>query len=323
MFKRYISLHAGFTLFLLLIFPLQGQAAEGRQALLVIPGLVDSRPSPNFLSVIHTAVSSLDKTENILRIHIISDDTLSSKYAKIILHSYGFTIAQVDILDSIQALKLDKESLLDIYGRPSAQVRDYLRSKGVGFRLVAEKSSALLKNTPEEIKTFDTIIIVLGTGPLDETTPSLDMVQRVETAMKVLDKNPHSLLLFSGGKTAGPISEAKMMLLIAYARGVSPSSIILEEDSLTTIENARFSAKIVGRLSSKRCILVSRPTHLKRALPIFGKYPEFKEIQVEPSYISKEEITRNFEEYLAYNKSKRVCQLLDKILREYRDLEAQ
>ena len=321
MLKKYISRQAVLTLFLLLIFSVHGEAAKIKQALLVVHELVAAEPSPGFFSVIHTVVPSFGKTGDILKTHIISNDALASKYAKIILHSYGLTITQVDILDSIQALKLDEVALLYICGKPSSKVQDYLRRKGVEFNLITEEDDTLPKNEFKKIKDFDTVIIVLGTGPLDETTPSLDMVKRVETAIKVLDENPHSLLLFSGGKTAGSISEARMMALIAYARGVFPSEVILEEKSLTTIENAKFSAQIVGSFPIKKCILISRPTHLKRAVPIFSKYPEFKEIQVAPSYISKEEITRNLEEYLAYNESKRVRQILGKILREYRDSE--
>jgi hypothetical protein len=64
---------------------------------------------------------------------------------------------------------------------------------------------------------------------------------------------------------------------------------------------------------------VSRPTHLKRAVPIFGKYPEFRDIQAVASPISKQEIKDNFEEYLAFKDSERVRQVLRKILKEFYD----
>jgi uncharacterized SAM-binding protein YcdF (DUF218 family) len=166
---------------------------------------------------------------------------------------------------------------------------------------------------------IDPLVIVLGTAPLDEATPSLDMVRRVEEGVRIASRYAHSKILFTGGKTVGVTSEAAMMAGLAYARGVSPARVLLEDRSLTTVENAEFSAAIAGGLPIKRSILVSRPTHLKRAKAAFSRYRVFGPIQTVPSVITREEIVANLQGYLARHDSERVRQILNKIVREYED----
>jgi len=282
------------------------EAGKVKQALLV---------PPDYL--IRSVAFSLERIPDYSKISIIADNFLSGEYAKIILHSYGFKNRQIEILPSIQALKLEDVSGLDIFGKLSSQDQDYLRQKEIKFSDIANlenRGFPVIK--PSNSGIFKTAIIVLGTGPLDESTPSLDMVRRVETGIALWRSIPDALLFFTGGKTAGPISEAKMMALIAFSRGVPRSDVFLEEESRSTVENAQFTVKIIDNLPVKKFLLVSRPTHLKRAERIFKQFPEFWNLQVYPSRISKEEIIANLEEYLAYKDSDRVRQILKKISKE-------
>jgi uncharacterized SAM-binding protein YcdF (DUF218 family) len=157
-------------------------------------------------------------------------------------------------------------------------------------------------------------IIVLGTAPLDETTPSLDMIRRVETGIRILKESPDSVLILSGGRAVGNVSEAKMMARMAYAQGIPATRVILEEDSRSTQENARFLA----RQKFKIIILVTRPTHLARAVSVFQKHPEFSKIAGVASEISETEMLEDLEKYLKFHDSLRVRQQMQKILAEYR-----
>lgn len=319
--KRYnatvIFRHIFIFLSLLFVFPAYGKEVKTEQLLLAVPALLNSQPSADFLSVLNSAFFCLGKEKTALKVNIVSDDILAEKYAKIILHSYGLKNEQIEMLTSVRSLRSGDISGLTVVGTLSLKDRYYLRQGGITYATVPRSDNRISASSKHNTRSFDTAIIVLGTAPLDETTPSLDMVRRVETGTGLLKKNPHAVLIFSGGRTGGPISEAKMMALMAYAKGIAPSEIILEEDSLSTVENAQYVVRIVKTLQVKRFILVSRSTHLKRAVSIFVTYPEFKNLETAASTISKEEIRGNLEEYLAFRDSERVRQILHKIMSEF------
>ena len=278
-------------LFILLLLFGNAQAATTGELTVAVPGIQGEAPSAQFFSVIHSAVSSINKANGAPRVTVITESALASDYAAIVLHSYR-----------IKNLQIESRVV------PPVRVRENPPPQGKGGQ------PAAVQRWP---RGFTIAIVVLGTAPLDDTTPSLDMVRRVEQGMRLLRKAPQAVLIVSGGRTAGPISEAKMMALIAYARGASPSRVILEEDSRSTAENARFVAPIFDRLGIKRAIIVSRPTHLKRAMPLFRKYTHCTHLCAAGSRISREEIAENFRGYLAFNDSPRVRQMLDKIMKEF------
>jgi hypothetical protein len=310
-------------IFFLLVFCLYSscaQAAKQEQLLLVMPEMTGQAPSPKFLSIIHSAVFYLNKTGSPLKINIVSKEPLASDYAKVILHSYRLRNDQIKILKNFDSLNLSDLQDLEVFGGISLKDQTYLTRHELVFHdqdLSISPSQNFDTNGPAG--GADLAIIALGTEPLDKTTPSLDMVKRVETAIGILEKNPQAICIFSGGRTAGPISEAKMMSLIAYSRGAPPPKIFLEEGSLSTIENAQLTAQLVDNLPVKRFVLVTRPTHMKRAMSIFKNHPEFKQLQPRPTGITKEEIIKNFKDYLAFNRSDRVKYILRKILLEYHD----
>ncbi len=287
--------------------------------MLAVPELNANEPSSDFFLIVNSAVSYLVKSNDSARVNIISDQLLAAEYAKIILHSFGLRNQQIRILNSAQELSPNGEVELAIFGKLSLDNQDYFRKRGIKLR---EGSEISKENYPVPSRDsgnadYDTAIIVLGTGPLDETTPSLDMVKRVEAGVRLLKDNQYAILIFSGGRTCGNISEARMMALIAFARGVSPSDVILEEFSRSTVENAQYTAEIVKKLQLKKIILVSRPTHLERAERIFSKHPEFMSMQIVGTHISKKEVIKNFLAFLAYRDNQRTRQILHKIIAEY------
>jgi len=148
---------------------------------------------------------------------------------------------------------------------------------------------------------FENIIVVLGNMPLDEATPTIDTVYRVFKAIEVYNDHPNSLIIMTGGRTVGPISEAEMMGLIAWSRGVDSKKIYLEEEARTTQENAKFTAKKVGETSIDNIFIVSKKDHLPWALPYFKEFPVFKNVRGIDCGITTELIINHMEKYLELN----------------------
>src|SRR5262245_35416395 len=78
---------------------------------------------------------------------------------------------------------------------------------------------------------IENVIVVLGNMPLDESTPTIDLIYRAVKGAEIAQGSPNALIIMTGGKTAGRISEAEMMGVIAISRGISPRQILLEESS--------------------------------------------------------------------------------------------
>lgn len=98
-------------------------------------------------------------------------------------------------------------------------------------------------------------IIVLGSGLVDGSKVSNLLAGRIDKAIeyyelqKVVGKN--SKLIFSGGQGPGEeIPEAEAMFLYALERGVPEEDLLQERESKTTLENFRFSKKIMDQDSN-------------------------------------------------------------------------
>lgn len=296
------------------VLPLRADAVKPRELLVVSPVCDAAVPGEDFFAVIRAAASQIQAASAPGKVKIFSESQLSAQYAKIILHSYGVKNRDVEIIKSFKRLPGGSSAGLDVAGKLLEKDRGSLIQKGFSISQLSETGPVTRSELSQPSSA--TGIIVLGTEPLDETTPSLDMVRRVETGIEVFKKDPGNLLIFSGGRTAGSISEARMMALIAYSRGIDPRNVMTEEEFRSTIENAARVSRLVPGLSLKRFILVTRPTHMARAISVFKNYPAFKNIEGVPSAISKPEISGNFETYFAFHDRKRTRVIYNKILTE-------
>lgn len=175
---------------------------------------------------------------------------------------------------------------------------------------------------PQELKdTTDRAIIVLGDRPLDDTTPTVDMVYRVLKGIELAKKFPKAILIMSGGATKGPTPEAEMMGLIAWVRGVDPLRIILEDKSQTTDENAKNTADIVGSKNIRQVFIITEQSRLEEAVATFQKYgKEFKNIQGVKSDVTQSLIIGQMEQFLMTHDDRIVRERLHyvKMGREYK-----
>ena len=186
-----------------------------------------------------------------------------------------------------------------------------------------------------EENTYENVLIVLGNEPLDSNTPTVDTISRVKRAVHFVtdinDPQPSSLLIFSGGPTAGLNSEAEMMQDIAFNVGYSSDlasngcHIALEKQARSTQENAIYAVKLLHdkRMKFQKLFVVSKEDHLSWAMPLFqqvqqqmprvSKDPEYKNIflafeNAKPlsCTIAKEESIQQMKTYLITHNNQRV-----------------
>jgi uncharacterized SAM-binding protein YcdF (DUF218 family) len=91
----------------------------------------------------------------------------------------------------------------------------------------------------------------------------------VEKAVALYHQGLVPRLLFSGGVGVNPPSEAHVMRALAVRLGVPEEVCLLEEQSHSTEQNARFSAEVLRSLGARRVVVVSDPYHLLRARQYF------------------------------------------------------
>jgi uncharacterized SAM-binding protein YcdF (DUF218 family) len=170
---------------------------------------------------------------------------------------------------------------------------------------------------PQELKDdTETAVIVLGDRPLDDTTPTVDMVYRVLKGVELANKFPKAVVFMSGGATKGPTPEAKMMGLIAWSRGVDPSMIILEDKSQTTAQNAQNIASIVGSKVIQQVFVIAEQSRVEEVGKIFQQYDkEFKDIQVVACDVTRDLIIEQMVRYLKRHDDRVVRGRLHYVLR--------
>lgn len=96
-------------------------------------------------------------------------------------------------------------------------------------------------------------------------------VLRTDTAALLYAAGKAPLLIVSGAALDGGVSEARMMAAALEREGVPSSAIIQEDHSLTTHQNAVYTAKVLRRHGIQRFLLVTSALHMPRAMASFQK----------------------------------------------------
>lgn len=107
------------------------------------------------------------------------------------------------------------------------------------------------------------VAIVLGNRMNDDRSLSKFMIERLEMAFVVNQKFNPDYIIVSGGianPTAG-ISEASSMKQYLVEKGIEENKIIMEDQSMTTRENALYSIPIAKKLNAETIIVVSSIDH--------------------------------------------------------------
>jgi len=122
------------------------------------------------------------------------------------------------------------------------------------------------------------VIIALGVGHDDEGKPSQRMVQRVGTAVQHYKAGRAKYILVCGGYTTGHVAEAEEMKIIAMALGVPDKAILVENGSISTVQNARNAQLIIDSRRFRSALLVTHKSHMKRALKAFKEVKRLRHI---------------------------------------------
>lgn len=121
-------------------------------------------------------------------------------------------------------------------------------------------------------------VIVLGCQVRGET-PSSMLAYRLNAALEVLNANPETVCVVSGGQGRGEdISEAEAMRRYLLDNGISEERILKEDKSVSTRENIRFSAEILSEMGiTDSVVIVTNDFHQYRA-DIYAKDNGFSSV---------------------------------------------
>ncbi|MDE7390396.1 MAG: YdcF family protein [Lachnospiraceae bacterium] len=116
---------------------------------------------------------------------------------------------------------------------------------------------------------YGATVIVLGCQVQDES-PSLMLKARIDAAYDYLTENPGAVCIVSGGKGDGEhLSEAQCMYNNLTEMGISSERIYLEDRSVNTKENIKFSKEIISEKGlSENTAIVTDIFHQYRASDI-------------------------------------------------------
>lgn len=138
-------------------------------------------------------------------------------------------------------------------------------------------------------------VIVLGARVRGDQ-PTRALRKRLDCALDYAEKNPDTILILSGGQGEDEaISEAQCMYNYLQEKGFDISRLRLEDKSVSTKENVRFSAVFLQK-ENDRVGLVSNNFHIYRAM-LFAKEEGYHEIYgipassdfwMQPHYILRE-----------------------------------
>ena len=109
-------------------------------------------------------------------------------------------------------------------------------------------------------------LILLGAG-VNGTTPSLSLLDRLESTTTYLKTHPNCMIIVSGGQGYGEeISEAEAMETYLLNQGIDPQRIIKEDRSTNTVENITYSYQLIPNQNEDPIVaIVSSEYHIFRA----------------------------------------------------------
>lgn len=128
---------------------------------------------------------------------------------------------------------------------------------------------------------FD-VILVLGNPANSDGSIGTVARSRVLEGIRQYQAGVAPRLLMSGGAVQNQFVEAQVMMQFARSQGIPASALFVEGESRNTIQNAYYSFQIMQEHDWSSVLVVSSPTHLRRASLIFSHYPLEWRMQAAP-----------------------------------------
>jgi uncharacterized SAM-binding protein YcdF (DUF218 family) len=114
-------------------------------------------------------------------------------------------------------------------------------------------------------------VVVLGCRVEATGQPSSALARRAARALEAFERGVASAIVVSGGRRwHGHLVEAECARNWLVARGVPESRIHAELLSLTTAENAVFSAELLRRIGARSTLVATCAWHMPRAIACFA-----------------------------------------------------
>lgn len=119
---------------------------------------------------------------------------------------------------------------------------------------------------------FD-VIMVLGFPAKDDGSIAPVAKSRVLEGIRQYRAGIATYMLMTGGAVENNFVEAQVMRDFAISQGVPASALFTEGQSRNTIQSAYYAYQIMQAHNWTSALVVSSPTHLRRASLIFSQYP--------------------------------------------------
>lgn len=128
-------------------------------------------------------------------------------------------------------------------------------------------SSRYIK-TEKDIKSGFDCIVVLGAGVYNNTTPSLMLKERLDTAEKLYKSGISDKIIVSGDHGTKEYDEVNVMKSYLQKKGVPSQNIFMDHAGFSTYDTM-YRAKEI--FCVKNCVVVTQKYHLFRTLYIANK----------------------------------------------------
>ncbi len=115
---------------------------------------------------------------------------------------------------------------------------------------------------------FD-VILVLGNPAADNGSIAPLAQSRVVEAIRQYRAGAAPRIMMTGGAVRNQFVESQVMMQYAHAQGVPATALYTEEQSHNTIQNAYYSYRIMQVEGWTSALIVTSPTHVRRASLIF------------------------------------------------------
>lgn len=128
-------------------------------------------------------------------------------------------------------------------------------------------ASNSINETPPQELPRETVFVTLGAKVSADKTPGIVLRRRLVRTAELMERCPDALCIVSGGQGGNePISEAQCMRDFLVEKGISADRIIMEDKATDTIENLKYTTKIIEErgLESYRLAFITSKFHTPR-----------------------------------------------------------
>ena len=144
----------------------------------------------------------------------------------------------------------------------------------VGVLVFGALLGAVLHGSYDHVEGEPNIMVILGCQ-VKPWGPSVLLQDRINKAADYLQSHPNVMVVASGGQGADePMTEARAIYDALVERGISGERILLEEQSINTIQNLRYSIALLeqaGHDVDQDIVVVSNGFHLTRVRMLWAR----------------------------------------------------